>query len=230
MCGYGAGYTGVRLWRIIPRPRETAREILADPRGLRSAGVFVLLFALAVSLLFLDSHFAGDYPYRGADGEAVIDAWGEFAMLPFVKIAPERYRLAQAIFFTPMVLAAWVLMAGSARLLSALWGGRVRYTQYLSLFAFSFFVFWALATLCDVLYNLLLGDLLPAALRNEHGPLARALVAGFPPVMWTVLLGLGGVYNAIVTHEGEELSVARVVLIGAVTTVWPYALIAFLIR
>ena len=220
----------VRLWRIIPRPRDTAREILADPGGLRSAGVFVLLFALAVSLLFLGSHFAGDYPPPAADEQAFVEAWGEFAMLPFVEIAPERYRLAQAVFFTPLVLAAWVLMAGTARLLSALQGGRVRYTQYLSLFAFSFFVFWALATLCDVLYNLLLGDLLPAALRGEHGPVARALVAGFPPVMWTVLLGLGGVYNAIVTHEGEEISAARAALVGAVTAFWPYALIAFLIR
>ncbi len=55
-------------------------------------------------------------------------------------------------------------------------------------------------------------------------------MAGFPPVMWTALLALGGVYNAIVTHEGEAFRLARTVLVGAVTTFWPFALIAVLVR
>ncbi len=82
----------------------------------------------------------------------------------------------------------------------------------------------------DALFTLLVGDLVVPALGGEHGSVARALVAGFPPVMWTLLLGLGAVYNAIVTHEGEAFSAARAALVGVITGFWPYSLIAVLIR
>jgi hypothetical protein len=226
----GSGSVPARVVKIIARPRRTAREILADPGSLRGATAFVLAYAVAVSVLFLSSHLAGDYPPPPEELATWTGTWGEFAMLPFVEIAPERYRLAQAIFFTPLVLATWMLMAGSARLISAFWRGRIGYTQYLSLFGFSFFVFWALASGLDLCYSLAMGDLVVPVLRGEHGPMARALAAGFPPVVWTLLLGLGAVYNGIVTYEGEGFSVPRTMLVSAVTVFWPFSLITFLIR
>ena len=51
-----------------------------------------------------------------------------------VKVPTQHYRLAQAIFMTPLVVAIWIWMAGSARLLSIGFGGRVTYRQYLILY------------------------------------------------------------------------------------------------
>ena len=121
-------------------------------------------------------------------------------------------------------------MGATARLLSIIFGGKLAFEQYLSLFAYSFFTFWILAHLLDISYSIVLGDFMIPALRDEYGAVVKVLVVGFPPVMWTVLLALGGIYNAIVTHEGEGFPVAKAGLIGVSTFIWPVILITFLIR
>jgi hypothetical protein len=197
----------------------------------------VLGFALVLSFLFLVSHFRGDYPPPPKDLETWIETWGEFAMLPFVKIPAEDYRLAQALFFTPLILGTWILMAGTARTLSLLWDGRVSFAQYLNLFGFSFFTFWILGSVLDMVYSGLLGRHMLQALRGGNGPLVKMVFAQFPSLMWTIVLGLGGVYNAIVSHEGEQAaqetrwtSGLKAALVGVATFFWPMVLISLLVR
>jgi hypothetical protein len=203
---------------------------------LRGSLAIVLAFGLVLSALFARSHLAGEYPPPPAELEAWIEAWGEFAMLPVLKIPAARYRLAQALFALPLVLAVWLLMAGSARVLSDLWGGRARFVTYANLFGHTFYAPWILATFLDGLYSLAWGDHLLDALRGTYGPLVRGLTIQFPAVMWTALLGLGAAYNGIAAFEAEQAAggVTRgrlyAALIAVVTGFWPIALISILIR
>jgi len=217
------------LWRVWLRPRQTARELLADAALSPALGV-VVGFGALMSLLLLRSHLAGAYPPPPDVLAAWVEAWGEFAMLPFVKIPPEHYRLALAIGFVPLALAAWILMAGSAALLSIGFGGRLGYPEYLRLLAFSFFPAWIAASAIDAVFSGPLAPFVLSAVRGERGPAVRQLVIAFPTVMYPVVLGLGGVYNAIVAGEGEHFGVLRSAAIGAVSAAWPIALTAFLLR
>jgi hypothetical protein len=201
---------------------------------LNASLAIVLGFGIVVGLLFARSHLAQDYPPPPDALETWIETWGEFAMLPYLKIPAERYRLAQALLMIPLSLAVWILMAGSARVLCVLFGGRTTFVQYANLFGHSFYVFWALAVLLDGLYTLLLGDHLLRALRLEYGPLARAFVAHYPPLMWTLALGVGAAYNGIVAYESEEatgiVAVLKAAAIAVATGFWPIALSALLLR
>lgn len=225
--------TLTNLIRIVARPRQTCREVLQQ-ETLNASLAIVLGFGIVVGLLFLRSHFARDYPPPPDELQTWIETWGEFAMLPQINIPPEQYRLAQALFMVPLSLAVWILMAGSARVLSVLFGGRTTFVQYANLLGNTFYVFWALATVLDGLYTLILGDHLLRALRLEYGPLARAVVAHYPSLMWTLVLGLGAVYNGIAAYESEGsrgvLAVLQAVAVAVVTGIWPIALIALLLR
>lgn len=218
------------LIRVVLYPRRTAREILEGERSLLAAGLVVLGLGALLFVLFLVSHLRRGYPPPLDELETWIETWGEFAMLPLLKIPAERYRLAQALFALPLVLAAWMLMGGSARLLSILFGGKVTYEGYLSLFGFSFYAFWILAHLLDVLYSAVLGDVVLEALRGAYGPGFRAFVTAFPSVMWTAALTVGGISNGIVTHEAEGWAVCKAALTAVATLVWPIVLVSVLIR
>jgi hypothetical protein len=218
-----------RLWRIILHPRRVTGEILLE-ENIHSSLSVVLGFGLVLSLLFLYSYLQGDYPPPPEDLNTWIEAWGEFSMLPFVNIPPENYRLAQAIFMTPLVIAVWMLMAGSAKILSSLFGGIVSYEQYLNLFGFSFFVFWIIGSFLDVVYSGIFGTFVLEALRWDYGGSVRSFAVNFPPVMWTTLLSLGGIYNGIAVHEGEQFSIAKTALVALATFVWPIVLVSLLIR
>jgi hypothetical protein len=218
-----------RLLKIISHPRETSREIIHDQHVDSSLSV-VLGFGIILSLMFLISHLKADYPPPAKELQVWIETWGEFPILPFVRIPAEKYRLAQAVFVTPLMIAVWILMAGSAKLLSILFGGNVSYKQYLNLFGFSFYAFWIVASIFDTIYSGIFGDLVYIALKMENGAIAKTIVAFFPSVMWTILLGFGGVYNAIVTHESERFSLCKTAIVGIVTFAWPILLISLLIR
>jgi hypothetical protein len=227
------------LARVLVRPRQTCRALL-QKGTLRPALVVVLAYGLLLSALFARSHLAGEYPPPPDELATWVEAWGAFAMLPAVKIPAEQYRLAQALFALPLVLAAWLLMAGSARVLSDLWGGRASFVAYANLFGHTFFSCWILATLLDALYSLALGDRLLPALRGAYGPQARALVTAFPSAMWTGLLGLGAAYNGIAAFQAEEAAeratggraprCIHAALIAVVSGAWPIGLISLLIR
>lgn len=218
-----------RLLYIIINPRRTAQQILKEKKLTPALGV-VIGFGLIFSTLSLISYFKGDYPPSPDELQTWIDAWGEFTMLPFLKIPAERYRLAQGLFFTPLVFAIWILMAGTARVFSIAWVGKGGFMEYLNLFAYSFFAFWILSSLLDMIYSGLLGLFVLNALRMAYGPAVRTVVASFPPVMYTTLLGMGGIYNGLMIHEREGFSLHKTILIGMMVFVWPIFLISILIR
>ncbi|MBN1581395.1 MAG: hypothetical protein JXA89_11900 [Anaerolineae bacterium] len=220
----------IKLCKMIIHPKRTSREILQDTKSIRQATTIVIGFGAVLTLLFLISHLTQDYPPPADELATWIETWGEFPMLPFLKIPAEQYRLAQALFGLPLVLAIWILMAGSARLLSVAFKGQVPYEQYLSLFGFSFFAFWILGQILDITYSAILEDAILRALRMEYGAAIKEIVALFPAVMWTGVLTLGGIYNGIVTYESEGFSAIKAGAIAMATFVWPIVLISVLIR
>jgi hypothetical protein len=164
-----------------------------------------------------------------------VAAWGEFAMLPFLAIPAEIYRLFLAYASLPLSLAAWMLMGGSAFLLSRLFGGLVRYESYLNLTAFAFYPIWILSTLLDMAYNALLGDYIVPALSGEFGPLAYSFYQNFPILAYTLLFGLAGVLISIAAFSaeraaGKQIPVWSAALIGWVSFAWPTLLVAVLVR
>jgi hypothetical protein len=208
------------LPKMVFRPRKIARELLVE-KTIHPSLIVVLGFALSESLLFLISYLAGDYPPPAGELRIWIETWGEFSMLPFIKVPAESYRLTMAIFIVPLMIAIWILMAGSARLLSIIFGGgRISFDQYLNLFGFSFFAFMIVAAVLDFTFSSVFGNFV-SALRGEHGTFARSTAAAFPPAMYTVLYGLGGLYNAIVAREGEGYSIPKTAIVGIVTFSWP---------
>ncbi|MBW7883015.1 MAG: hypothetical protein H3C34_10325 [Caldilineaceae bacterium] len=217
------------LFMVVIRPRRTSREIAQD-KTIYSSLLTVTVFGVVTALLFLSSYLAHDYPPPVDELNLWIETWGEFAMLPFVKLPPESYRLVLAVIMLPLALAVWILMAGSARVLSLLFGGKVSFEQYLNLFGYSFFAFWILAQLLDIAYSTLLGPWELPALRREYGPVMYAFFAGYPSVVWVVMLSLGGIYNGLVTHELERFALWQVVLVALVTFAWPMVFISILLR
>ncbi len=219
---------------VVTHPRVTFEKLARQP-SLRPAAVMVLGYGAYAGLMFSISYQSGDWPPPPAELKVWIEAWGEFSQLPFLKIRAEQYRLFLAIIMLPLVLAVWMLMAGTARLLGVLFGGRASFEQYLNLFAFSFFTFWLLASLLDASYNLVLGSRIVPALQGAYGPLASLLARYFPPMFYLILFGLAGVYNGIATHVAERLAGVyyapwKSALVGIFTFAWPIVLVSVLIR
>ncbi len=219
---------------MLVQPRRTSCR-LAATLDLRPAAALVLGYGILAALGSYVSYVQGAYPGQPGELALWVEAWGEFGILPFVKIPPEHYRLFMAIILLPLLLAAWMLMAGTARLLAIVFGGRVSYDQYLSLFAFSTFPLWLLASILDGAYQVLLQPSLGPALRGELSPSVNALILNFEPVMYVVLFGLAGVYNALATHCAESqpsrpYAAWKSALSGLLTFAWPTLLSATLLR
>jgi hypothetical protein len=217
------------LWKMLVSPRRTCQELLHEG-SIRPAAAMVLVFSMLFGILNLVSYLKKDYPPDPATLKVWVDSWGEFAMLPVVKIPPESYRLFTAIIFVPLGLAIWILMAGTARLFSLLFKGKGNFDQYLKLFGFSFFLFWLIAALCDLIYSGFLDPYVVPGLQNQYGPFARGFFLYFPQLMYPVIMGLGGVYNGIAVHVLERFSLWRTILIACCTFIIPIFFIAVLIR
>jgi len=225
-----------RLWQIIIYPRRTAEELVADPTP-RSAFWVVLGLGLLMTFSFGLSAWQHDYPPAPDVLQTWIEAYGEFGILPFLKIPPENYRLVVAVISLPLMLSLWALMAGWARLISILFKGKVSFDQYLNLFGFSFFVFWLLAFLLDTLFEIPpLGNYLLPSLRGAYGPIARGFYTYWFSIEWTLLVALGGVWNGIVCYFSESDAIGRAasraqaILTGLVTMAGPILAASFLIR
>lgn len=217
------------LWRMIKAPGRTCRE-LAEEARVRYAGALVLDYGIFGSLGFLLSTLKRDYPPPAETLEMWIKTWGEFTMLPFLKIPPEHYRAFLAVIMIPLAVTIWMLMAGTAKLLSLLFKGKVRYEQYLNLVGFGFFPFLWVAGILDVIYSGYLKPFAIPALNMEYGALAKAFFQWFPPLEYTILFGLGGLYNGIGTQTAEHWAVWKSVVVGALTFVWPMLLNMVLMR
>jgi len=222
------------FWGAITRPRATFTK-LAQETSIRTAAALVLGFGVVSGLMFFVSYQLRNWPPPSAELNIWISVWGEFTQLPFLKIPAEQYRLFLAIIMLPLVLAIWMLMASTARLLGILFGGKASFDQYLNLFAFSFFTFWVLAHALDSSYNLLLGPYLVPAIQGEYGTLASAFVRNFPPLLYTILFSLAGVYNGLAAHTAERLAGVsfafwKCTLVGLLTFAWPMILVSALLR
>ena len=219
---------------VIPHPRLTF-EALAKDASIRPAAALVLGYGTLSGSMFLISFLRGNWPPPPDELSVWVSAWGEFTQLPFLKIPAEQYRLFQAILMLPLVLAIWMLMAATARLLGTLLGGRASFDQYLKVLGFSFFTFWLLAHILDTAYNLLLGPYLVPAIQGEYGPLAGAFVRNFPPLLYVILFGLAGVYNGIAAQTAERqagvsYAMWKPALVGLLTFAWPMVLVSALLR
>jgi hypothetical protein len=214
---------------MLIAPRRTSRAVASQDTIYPSLAI-VLGFSIALSILFYISYLAKAYPPPADELKVWIEAWGAWAMTPVVIIPMESYRLFLAIIMLPLVLATWILMAGSARFLSILMKGRGSYDQYLNLLAFSFFPFWILALLMDFIYSAVLGSYVTPALQMEYGAMVQTFFLYFPQLMYPLILGAGGVYNFIVTRQLEGFAVWKAAIIGMITAAWPILATAILFR
>ena len=221
--------TLARLYRMIRHPRQTSHELVKDPDP-RSALKVVLALGICMALMFGISAWAQDYPPAPDVLQTWINAYGEFGILPFLKIPAENYRLVLAVISIPLSLACWMLMAGTARLISLFFGGRVTFDQYLNLFGYSFFAFWILAHLVEICIEGLGGAAMLPSLRGEYGPLAYNFFVYSLPVGWVLLLSLGGAYNGLVTYFTEKFSGWKAATTGMLTMAWPIVLVLSLLR
>lgn len=223
----------VYLWRIIRHPLQASREMAAW-ETIRPGLIVVLLFGLYLTVGLFTSYLKHDYPPPAEELSAWIKAWGEFTMLPVFKISLEQYRLFTAILSLPVTLGSWILMAGSARLLTKAFGRTTTFDQYLNLFAFSFFPFWLLSSLGDSLFSVTLRAYVLLALKGQYGTLVRALVQLYPQMLYAVVFGLGGVYNGLAAYGAGEAAFRlrgwQAAIIGFVTFVIPLVFCATLFR
>ncbi len=217
------------LWKMITSPRQTSQE-LAQENSIRFSAALVIGYGVFGSLGFLISALNRDYPPPKETLDVWIKTWGEFTMLPFLKIPEVNYRAFLAAIMIPLALAIWMLMAGTAKLLSILFRGKARYEQYLNLLGFGFFPFLWFAGILDMVYSGYLKPYAVPALNLEYGELARAFFLWFPPLEYTILFGLGGVFNGIATWTVEQWAIWKSVVVGMLTFTWPMILMMSLMR
>ncbi len=183
-----------------------------------------------MATVMLISYLSHDYPPTPDVLKTYINAWGEYPMLPFLKIAPESYRLFAAIIMLPLAFAMWMLMAGTAKLLSLLIGGHASYEQYLVITAFSFFPFWILAEIIDMIFSGVIDQYVLQALTGQFGPFAKAFWTNFPIFFYTILYGLGGVWIGIGTVGVERFKWWKAVPVALLSFGWAMLLISALLR
>jgi hypothetical protein len=151
-------------------------------------------------------------------------------MLPFFNIPAERYRGFQAAIMLPFCLALWMLMGGTGRLLSSLFGGKQSYETYLRVTGFTFFTIWLIAAFLDFLYSGVFAEITLNGLRGEYGPLVDGLLQAFMPVEYIVSYGLAGVNIALAAQALEEFPCWKAAIIGIAAFAWPMALVSSVVR
>jgi len=210
----------IYLWRMIRHPLQASREV-AEWETVRPGLLVVTVFGLYLAAGSFLSYLNHDYPPPPEEMAVWIRAWGESFMLPLVNVPLEQYRLFMAIISLPVTLGSWVLMAGAARLLALTFGRGASFEQYLNLLAFSFFPFWFLSGLGDSLFSDGLRAYIVPALQNQYGPLLRDLFQAYPVWLYTVLFGLGGVYNGLAAGAAGRLRGWQAAVTGMVTFAIP---------
>lgn len=215
--------------RILISPYRSAKALPTSVR-VRPAALLVLGAGLFMATGSFVSYLSGDYPPSPDILNIWIDTWGEFTMLPFLKILPENYRLFLAIIMLPLVFAMWMLMAGTGKLLSLLMGGHASYEQYLVITAFGFFPFWVLAGIIDTIFSGVIDGYVLQALTGQLGPFATAFWTNFPIFFYTFLYALGGVWIGIAAAGVESFKWWKAVPVALFSFGWPMLLISVLMR
>lgn len=222
-------HASISPFRILVSPFRSARELPAQAR-VRPAGLLVLGVSLFLAIGLFISFLNHSYPPPPDVLKIWVDAWGEFYMLPFLKIPPESYRLFAAIIMVPLAFAMWMLMAGTAKLLSLLMGGRASYEQYLVTTAFSFFPFWFLAGIIDMIFSGVIDGYVLQALTGQLGPFASVFWINFPKFFYTILYGLGGMWIGISAAGLESFQWWKAVPTALFSFGWPMLLMSVLLR
>ncbi len=188
----------VYLWRMILRPLRAGHEI-ASWQTAWPGLLIVLALGLYMTLGCYRSYLNHDYPPPAEELRVWIETWGRDSMLPlpFLPIPLDQYRLFMALISLPVTIGSWLGMAGIARLLTRWFRKKTTFRQYLNVFAFSFFPFWFLAVIGDGLFTLLTGQYLIPGLQGAHGSAVQAFYKNYPPMLYTVLFGLGAIYNSL---------------------------------
>ncbi len=215
--------------RILRSPLAFARALPERPRVRPAAGM-ILTFAVLMAAAMFVSYLNHDYPPAPDILKIWIANWGEFNMTPFLKIPMESYRLFLAIIIVPLALAMWMLMAGTAKLLSLLFGGRGTYEQYLLLTAFSFFPFWILAGVMDTIFSGVIDGYVLQAITGQMGGFAGAFWRAFPAFFYVALYSLGGVYIGLTAAGLERFAWWKAVLTALLSFAWPMLLMSALMR
>jgi hypothetical protein len=215
--------------RILVSPFCSARGLPAKLR-VYPAALLVLGVGLFMAIATFISYLNHAYPPPPEVLKVYVSTWGEFVMLPFLKIPPESYRLFMAIISIPLVFTIWMLMSGTAKLLSLLLGGRASYEQYLVITAFSFFPFWILAAIIDTIFSGVINGYVLLALTGQLGPFATTFWTNFPKFFYTILYGLGGVWVGVNASGVEAFPWWKALLIAVFTFAWPMLLMTLLLR
>ncbi len=217
------------LLGIFTHPIRTGKE-LANEKQIRHALLLVLGISGYLALGFLISYSKGDYPPDAQTLEVWIKAWGSFSMLPVVNVPLEKYRLLMAIIGVPVGMMIWILGAGTARLLTRLFGGRLEFDQFLNVVAFTIFPFWLLSGLLDPAnFDFMNANMVPA-LTGQMGPLAQGFYTWYPQIMYPVVQGLGALYMGLIIHANEKQAIWKTVLIAFLAFAWMIVLTGLLFR
>jgi hypothetical protein len=216
-------------FRILTSPVRSAKTLPTSVR-VRPAALLVFGAGLFMAVGTLVSYLNHAYPPPADVLKIWVDAWGEFLMLPFLKIPPESYRLFTAIILVPLAFAMWMLMAGTAKLLSLLMRGHASYEQYLVITAFGFFPFWILAGIIDTFFSGVIDGYVLQALTGQLGPFATTFWINFPKFFYTILYALGGVWIGICTAGVESFKWWKAVPIAILSFGWAMLLISILLR
>jgi len=214
---------------MLFHPGRTGKE-LASQTSLKPVATVVIAFGVVYGLLFLKSYLAHDYPPPPEVLEVWVEHWGEGVMLPFFNLAAESYRGFQAAIMLPFALALWMLMGGSARLLSSLLGGKQTYETYLKITGFTFFTIWVISAFLDGLYSDVFWKYVSRGLQGEYGPVVDALLVGFMPLGYTMLYGLVAVNMAIDTRAIEQFPWWKAAIVGIAVFAWPMMLVSSVVR
>ncbi len=214
---------------MLVHPGRTGQELAAEP-SIKPVAILVVVFGVLYGLSFLISYLSHDYPPPPDELKIWVEHWGEGPMLPFFNIPAESYRGFQAAIMLPFVLALWILMGGSARLVAALLGGTRSYEVYLKLTGFLFFTIWWIAAGLDFFYSNVFWGPVMSGLRGDYGPLVDGLLQAFMPVEYTVLYGLVVVNIAIATRAVEQCAWWKAAIVGLSAFGWPMALVSSVVR
>jgi hypothetical protein len=188
---------------IVISPLRSARALPASVQ-VRQAALLVLGAGLFMAAGNFVSYLNHAYPPAPDVLKLYVDTWGEYLMLPFLKIPPESYRLFQALIALPLVYAIWMLMAGTAKLLSLLMGGRASYEQYLVITAFSFFPLLDISRILDMIFSGVIDGHVLQALTGQYGPSLGPSGRTFQ-TFHTVLYGLEE-YGSVSAQQGWNRS------------------------
>lgn len=214
---------------MLAHPGRTGRELTSET-SLKSVATLVIAFGIVYGSLFLKSQLAHDYPPPPEKLAIWVEHWGEGVMLPFFNLPEETYRGFQAAIMLPFVLALWMLMGGTARLLANLFGGRQSYETYLRITGFTFFTIWVISAFIDGLFSDVFWAYSARGLQGEFGSMVDTMLAYFMPLEYTLLYGLVAVNVAIATRAIEGFSWWKAAIVGIAVFAWPMALVSSVVR